>query len=118
MSTWTWALAIYLLGITAACFYSVYLMDLANGLFNPSIMFTNRDTGSRTKEDVWKDGQEGDLMTKTRAAVTFYKYLTYALIVCNAIVIISMFLLDFKVTWKTDPIIAIPGAPAVGGRRR
>ena len=121
MTKWTWFLALYLLAITASCFYSVYLASVANGIFNPSIMFTNRDTGSPINEDKgikvsWKDGEEGDLMTKTRALITFYKYLSYALIVGNALVIISLFLLDFKISWRND--VAIPGLPAIGGRRR
>lgn len=110
MSRWTWILAVYLLGLTAASFYSVYLADQSKGLFDVDLMFVGRTT-----EGASADKQQG-LMEKTRAAVTFYKYLSYTLIVGNALVVISMFLLDFKVTWRTEPIM--PTLPAIGGRRR
>lgn len=109
MSTWTWALAIYLLIITASCFYSIYLMDQSKGLFDRDLMFVGRSS-----EGASGPQQEG-LMEKTRTAVSFYKYLTYGLIIGNAIVIVSMFLLDFRVTWRDS---TVAGIPAVGGRRR
>lgn len=123
MSRWTLLLTLYLLGITAACFYSVYLAMLANGIFNPSIMFINRDTGSAINDDKgvktgWKDGQEEDLMVKTRALITYFKGLSYALIIGNAFVIISMFLLDFKISWRNGPPPLLAGLGAIGGGRR
>lgn len=109
MSSWTWMLAIYLLAITSACFYSVYLMDQSKGLFDRDLMFVGRSAQGESGPQ-----QEG-LMEKTRTAVSFYKYLTYALIIGNAIVITSMFLLDFKVTFRDGTAV---GLPAIGGRRR
>jgi hypothetical protein len=106
MSSLTWMLAFYLLAITAACFYSVYLMDKSKGLFDKDLMFVGR-----SPEGASGAQQEG-LMLNTRAAVTYYKYLTYALITGNAFIIIAMFLLDFKVFFR-DGVL-----PAVGGRRR
>jgi hypothetical protein len=100
MSAWTWITSIYLLGLTAASFYSVYLMDQAKGLYDEDLMFVGRNSNN---------AQQEGLMIKTRAAVTFFKYLTYTIIVLNAVAIISFFLGDIKLAWRTPS--------AVGGRR-
>lgn len=112
MSRWTWLLAIYLLGLTAVAFYSVYLADQSKGLFDKDLMFVGRSAEGAS------GAQQEGLMNATRAAVTFYKGMSYAVIIGNALVIISLFLLDFKISWRSDPPALFAGLPAIGGRRR
>ena len=127
MSKWSWFLALYLLGLTIASFYSVYLMDQSKGLFDGRVSMVGGDsstsdlskavsqTGSAASGintsgitaggllgSVRQGFTSGGLLDRVRDAVTFSKNLTYAIIIGNAGVIIALILFDFKITARNS----------------
>lgn len=90
MTRASWFTAIYLLALSGACFYSIYLMSIASGINNPAIMFQNRSTNK----------EEEDLMNKTRTLLNYYKIMTYVIIGFNGAAIIGLFLGAFKIVVK------------------